>query len=139
MKPKKNHKNWYMAMTHFLTAGLFFPFALSMLMPLFLEESHFFSLPPLLFYGILLIIFVLGIWIGNIIVIRYMNKNYIVNDKKAIVKFSTIYFAILVILSTGLVNKNLLFDIVVGIIEIILFYMISKKYIWKIQTEINPN
>lgn len=135
MKNKKQSKNWYVAMTHFLTAGIFFPLAFTFIAIAILDYVFKIEVSPITFniYAILFLPSMLGLWIGNILAIKYINKKYIVKDKKIILNYSVVYLIIISILFFDTDAKiNIALLILLSIIEILIYYFISKIYIAKI-------
>ena len=131
-KCKKQHKDWYIAMTHYLTAGFAIPFVISVLTTPILTKLLASNGPVMYFANVIGII---SVWLGVIYSASYINKTYIVKDKEKIAKLSTIFL----IISTGsFMLINLLQDKTIGIdaisivffiVEVIVFYILSKKYI----------
>ncbi len=82
MKERKKSSNWYMAATHYLTAGFAIPFVIGLVATLLVRVglSTFFSV-PLLLTIFLLVIGVLSIWLGTMYSANYLKKAYIIDDK----------------------------------------------------------
>lgn len=135
MTNKKESKNWYIALTHFLTAGIFFPIAFTL--PIIILLDQFFnikSLPiTLTIYFSVFPANVLGWWVGNIVAVKFINKKYLTKNTKPILKYSLIYLIIYSLLFIGTdVEINTVLRVIFGFIELFLYYIISKKYIAKI-------
>jgi hypothetical protein len=132
---KKKSKNWYVALTHFLTAGIFFPLAFTLfIIAIFDFVSRIEPSPITLFvYLISVPPTILGLWLGNLVAVKYINKKYMVKNKNIILKYSVIYFIMYNLLFFGAnVKFNIALMILITIVEIFIYYFISKKYIAKI-------
>ncbi len=148
MKEKKKSSNWYIAATHYLTAGFAIPFIIGLvatfiLLPLIKLGSS------LLIMVFLLVIRILSIWLGTIYSANYLKKTYIIENKDKIINLATTY---LVVLNGGYILLNILIGKATGIalvysfvgfiIAAFLFYIISKKYIQnteKTESQIQQN
>ncbi len=133
MKKRKKSANWYVAATHYLTAGFVVPFFV------FLVSSL--ALIPLVASLDLLILEIatlvgmifLSIWLGVMYSARYLRKAYIIDEeaKRKVVKLSTIYFAVL----NGGPLATLAFllgqpaALIVVAIMAFMFYSMSQRYI----------
>lgn len=141
MKEKKQSANWYIAATHYLTAGFAIPFVLSLVL----------GIPMVLLLGkdglaVNIANTVLGVfivWPSVIYSAIYVNKTYIIKDSQKVIMLSMIY---MIVIAGGLQLRSSLianFDIVsiLGIIRVIamviVFYILSKKYIKNTETTEN--
>jgi len=142
---KKQSSNWYIAATHYLTAGFVAPLLLGFL------ASFLTSITPLFTAGIGKILFgfiflVLAIWLGTMYSARYLKKTYVITSesKQRIVNLATIYFVVLrlifymfgflsimakIRISGGMITDFLLNIFIFVVIGGALFYYLSRKYI----------
>lgn len=131
MKPKKESADWYIAATHWLTAGFAIPFVLALVLgiplTLILGKENI-GLLALAF----IILNILSIWLGVIYSSRYLNKTYVIKNADQIVILSTIY---LVLVGGGLRAYKFVqtgvftYEYIGFAVGVIIFYLISKKYI----------
>ena len=141
---KKKSSNWYIAATHYLTAGFVVPLLLGFL------ASFLASIIPLFTAGIGKVLFgfiflVLAIWLGIMYSAKYLKRTYIITseDKSRIVSLATMYFVVLrltlyafgflwvitkIRIDFGMIMEFLL-DVVFVAIGGALFYYLSRKYI----------
>lgn len=136
METKKKSANWYIAATHWLTAGFIIPLlGIIILMPLlgyiFISLFGEDRASGLLQISILLL-WPFIIWLGVKYSASYCNKKYVIESTKEIVILSTLYLAITrglfmgyQIFAQGLLTMNHL----ISVITVIVFYLASKKYI----------
>jgi len=141
MKEKKKSANWYIAATHYLTAGFAIPFLIGL-------AASFILLPlielgsTLLITIFLLVVRLLAIWFGVMYAANYLKKTYIIEDKNKIVNLATMYFVVLnggwwgisTIISGKRVGVDVVFSLLNFIILAPLFYLFSKKYISNTET-----
>ncbi len=131
-KDKKQSKDWYIALTHYLTAGFAIPFVIGLIaLPVLLKLLA--SNGPVIYFTN--VIGVISVWLGVIYSASYINKTYVVKNKDKIVKLSTIFliigsgsFILIDLLKTKVININAI-NIAFFITEVIVFYILSKKYI----------
>lgn len=138
MKEKKQSKDWYIAATHWLTAGFAVPFIVRFVL----------GIPATIVIGkdnvmaftiVLSVIWILGILLGIIYAANYVNKTYIVKNSEHIAKLATIYLAILggghrlINLSRG-VTTDAVIDMLFFAVGVAIFYTLSKKYIKNSET-----
>jgi hypothetical protein len=138
---QKKSSNWYIAATHYLTAGFAIPFVIGLIVSLLIRAgASVFLAAPLLLIAFLLIIRVLAIWMGTKYSANYLKKAYIIENKDKIVNLAAIYFFILNLAylfiqigGGGLTEKISGTDIAYSFGEIIIagfiFYIFSKKYV----------
>lgn len=131
MKSKKESADWYIAATHWLTAGFAIPFVLALVLgiplTLILGKENI----TLLAFAFI-ILSILSIWLGVIYSSKYLNKTYIIKNADQIVILSTIYlvlvgggFRVYKFIQTGVFT----YEYIGFAIGIIIFYFVSKKYI----------
>ncbi len=147
MPAKKTSANWYIATTHYLTAGLVVPFVGDIILSFVFRSLN---IEGLLQGLITLVVSPLIVYLAVIYSARYVNRMYIVNDPMKIVRLSTIYLAVLslvfvAVLSLEFFADPIVFMILKGttvdlipvlvlrlmtyLINIPVFYIASKKYI----------
>ena len=131
MKEKKVSADWYVAATHWLTAGFVIPFLLALVLgiplTLILDKDNLLLLS--VGFGLLNM---LSVWLGVMYSAKYLNKTYVIKNAHKIVALSTIYLAVigggfrlLKLIQTG----NFSYELLGFIIGIVIFYLASKKYI----------
>ena len=133
MKEKKQSKDWYIAATHWLTAGFAMPliigFVLGIPAVILIGENN-----AMLFAIVMSVIWILGIWLGVMFAAKYVNKTYIVKNSENIAKLATIYLGVigggfrLFGLSRGITTASVI-DIGFFVVGVAVFYILSKKYI----------
>ncbi len=138
MKEKKQAANWYVAFTHFLTSGFAIPFLVGGLLVLL-----FWKFPSLEIGWLQYLIGLAVIWLGVLYSARYINKKYLIKDRDRVIILSTVYFSfwlVILALPGGIVSvvktfsgkipwEIILNSIIIPIVQIVLFYVFSKKYI----------
>lgn len=137
-KPKKQSANWYIAATHYLTAGFVIPF----IGGLALGFVHYFIVLPqsdILALAISAVESAILICLGVVYGARFVNRRYVITDASKIVKLATIYYVVLA--SVGWAASLLFLSLVPveqgviatgitsSVVNIGLFYILSKKYI----------
>ncbi|MDP2930174.1 MAG: hypothetical protein Q8N56_01005 [bacterium] len=147
---KKQRSNWYIAATHYLTAGFAVPFLLGLLTSFLILNI---PLPTRLLFttgigGILFgfILLILAIWLGTMYSARYLKKTYVITSesKQRIVNLATIYFVVLrsIFYMTGFlwailiarVSGAMILNLLLQLLFLVatggaLFYYLSRKYI----------
>jgi hypothetical protein len=135
MKEKKKSSNWYIAATHYLTAGFAIPFLIGLaatfiVFPLIKLELSFL----ITIFGIG--IRILSIWLGIMYSANYLKKTYIIENKTKIVNLSTMYLVVLnvgyilvQIIRVGTAGLDIAYSFFSAILVSFLFYIFSKKYI----------
>ncbi len=133
MKERKQSKDWYIAATHWLTAGFAIPFIIALVV----------GIPAIALIGknntivltiIMSAVWILSIWLGVMYAAKYVNKTYIVKNNENIAKLATIYLGVLgggyrlINLSKGITTESII-DIVFFVVGVTIFYTLSKKYI----------
>lgn len=134
---KKNRPAWYIAATHYLTAGLVVPLICNIV---FSYISIFLSLSDTVTYIVALFVVIVSVWGGVVYSARYINQKYIIQSVNSIVNLSTVYLIVVRLIYTmGKFNQTgaytnkaeLTYTVVVLVITFALFYILSKKYISK--------
>lgn len=132
MKEKKQSANWYIAATHYLTAGFAIPLLFSFVL----------GIPMVLIFGkdglaVSIANTILGafiVWPSVIYSAKYINKTYIIRDSQKVATLATMY---MIVIAGGLQFRSSLiahFDVasILGIVRVVamvfLFYVMSKKY-----------
>jgi hypothetical protein len=143
MKEKKQSANWNIAATHYLTSGFAIPFIMGLIL----------GVPAAIIVGkdnavlltiVLSIIWLVSIWAGIMYSAKFIAKTYIVNDKNKIATLSTIYLIVLgsafrlYNLSSKGINISFIIDAVFFVVVVILFYILSKKYLQNTELTMNP-
>lgn len=129
MKEKKKSSNWYIAATHYITAGfapsflggIAFSFIAVSLISSGVTNEYLFAFLRALFF---LIIIYLGVRYSA----SYLNKAYVIKDKNRVVNLATTYYIILNVIGLGILGRSLTIAII-NIVLAVLFYTFSKKYI----------
>lgn len=135
-KQKKEAKNWNIAATHFLTAGISSSILQGIL--IFLAVLIF-STSNLI---VMSIIGFVSLYLGIYYSANFINKRYLIKNRDKVIKLATIYFVVV----TGgysifeFVNgQREIIDIVYFVVIAILFYLLSKKYIKNNKMKENNN
>ncbi len=134
MKEKKQSKDWYIAATYYLTAGFVIPIIVGLVLGF--PAVMLIGLDNIVFLeGTMSAIWVLSIWLGVIYATKYVNKTYIIKNSKNIAKLATVYLSVIVggsklfnLFVKG-ITTGLAVDIVFSVVGVIIFYILSKKYI----------
>lgn len=135
---QKKSSNWYIAATHYLTAGFAIPLVIGLIATFLIKVSApIFISAPILLAIFLLTIKLLSLWLGIRYSANYLEKAYIIDNKDKIVNLSTIYFAVLhfgyfllqALNISRYGNEKLIGLGLEIIITTVLFYVFSKKYI----------
>jgi len=145
MKERKKSSNWYIAATHFLTAGFAPSFLVNIAVSIIVRSLNITS--PIILYPVGIISCLLAIWVGVLYSANYLKKTYIIEKKESIVNLSSVYYVLLGIVAMGFIiftsgKGGGLFSIVYSIvfitIQIALFYFLSMKYVsnTEVSTEI---
>lgn len=148
MAEKKESKDWYIAMTHWLTSGFAIPLLVGLVVGLpvtvligvvmgMMGMSEDVALKFAVFVVPItwLAVGVLGIWLGVKYSARYLAKTYIIRDSQKIVKLATIYLAVLggIWRLIGLVRNGFALEAILSLVFfaviVYLFYTFSKKYV----------
>ena len=131
MKEKKMSADWYVAATHYLTAGFVMPLLIGIIASaviMLLPVLEVISMP------LSLVLSLLSIWFGVWYSAGYLKKTHIIKDPNKIIKLSTIYLVVIQFLYC--IYLALAQDIVLAGIQLVslvimalIFYFASKKYI----------
>lgn len=136
---KKQSANWYIAATHYLTAGLVVPFLGGIVVRYLLSVVPGMSFP--IYEAVNIISSLVLLYGGVVYSSRYINKTSFIKDAHAVVILATSYLvALSLIYFVGMVWINDLtfelvgaFSIFLTLFEIslrgLVFYAASKKYI----------
>jgi hypothetical protein len=132
MKEKKQSANWYIAVTHYLTSGLAIPFVINLALGFPLVAI--FAGNMLALQISIVLVGLLAIWLGVKYSAWYINKTYIVENFSKVVNISTIYFVVLkmgwtLLSMPKVINNNYLIQVLFAIINCVVFYLLSKKYL----------
>jgi len=148
MKEKKQSPHWYIAITHYLTAGFVIPL-LVMIGTLYLVAWLFILYPDILakLNEVIVSLFMLiAIWLGVIYSAKFIDKKYIIIDSAKVINYSTGIMVILFIISRIIelvskgLNMTLVINLVYSVLAITIFYFTSKKYVHNTQgSEISNN
>ena len=131
MKEKKISAEWYVAATHWLTAGFAIPFVLALLlgMPLAILLGDDNNILLDVAFGILNVI---GIWLGVLYSSKYLDKTYVIKNANKIVILSTIFiilvgggFRVYKFFQSGVFS----YEYIGFATGIVIFYLASKKYV----------
>ncbi len=124
---KKLSANWYIAATHYLTAGFVVPIVFGLIVALFLKATAMEI--PIDYLN--LVLSPLVVFLGVLYSQKYVNKTYVITNAQKIVALSTAYvvilrgiFEMLRFAKDGFGVHTVTFALVV-----IVFYVFSKKYI----------
>jgi len=123
---RKQSANWYIAATHYLTAGFVVPLLIIFIFGLFIGFLP--VLPPVLMYLLYSVVMVLAIWLAVIYSANFLKKKYIIKDKSKIVNLSTIYLVVVGIIGLVLQGFSILSIVVLAVMAVV-FYFGSKRYI----------
>jgi hypothetical protein len=135
MKEKKISGDWYIALTHFITSGI-----VIMIFYVVAQYFLFFTENKMIYVNIIgsPLLFILGLILGVIYSAKYITKAYVIKNSQKIAKLSTIYWIFLggidrLYKFMNITNNEELKYVIIGfiflIIESIIFYTFSKKYI----------
>jgi lipid-A-disaccharide synthase-like uncharacterized protein len=133
-KEPKAAANWYIASTHYVTAGLAVPFAVSLIAAFLLTNL----IPENILFieGIITPLNLVSIWFGTIYSARFIKRTYIIPDSRKIVTLSVTYFVVVGILSMVAFLYIPQDPIIIAanacnvVLGSIVFYVASKKYIY---------
>ena len=146
MKTRKQSSNWYIAITHYLTSGFFFPglaaFILGFVVLPLIGLKAF--LQPLIYFLFILCSWILGMWWGIMYSASHLNKWYIIKEKSKIVSLSTDYYivlyaigAVIQFVSGRVTIMTIVYTVIFLGITTFFFNLFSKKYI-KNEDELSP-
>lgn len=135
MNPKKQSANWYIAATHYLTAGFVVPL-IGMLILGFIIVSIPLELGSMMLGVIMFVASITLVYFGVMYSSRYVNKTYIILNPQSIVNLSTTYIVVVTIIrflaknnAGTLTDINIILSIAQEVIILIVFYLASKKFI----------
>lgn len=142
MKERKKSANWYIAATHYLTAGFAIPILIGLvatfiIFPLLSLKS------AILIFWFKSVLSILAIWLGVIYSARYLRETYIIENRNSIVNLSTTYFVIIGtactlfdVFSGKIMGTVIVYNFIWLVVAAILFYIFSKRYLTDIETHI---
>lgn len=137
MKERKKSADWYVATTHYLTAGFAIPlivaliggFIFVLLFGSVTENDTFNGL-----FG--LFITAIGSYLGVMYSAKYLDRTYIIEHKEKIIKISTIIKfvvpGVFILGKIALTNMSVtieIFSVISVVLGGILFYLFSNKFI----------
>ena len=134
MKEKKQSKDWYVAVTHYLTAGFAIPWVIVLVfgipLTILIGTSH------IMFLTIAMsIVWLLSIWLGVMYAAKYINKTYVIKNRDHVAKLAATYLVIIggvyrffIFFFKG-VALPLIVELIFFATGVALFYFLSKKYI----------
>ncbi|MSR76075.1 MAG: hypothetical protein EXS68_00595 [Candidatus Ryanbacteria bacterium] len=135
MKTKKASASWYIAATHYLTAGFVVPLIVSLVYS-FMIFPKIGSIDSTVLWVVELVISILAIVLGVIYSARYLQKTYIIQEKDKIVLLSSIYFFLVTgaFVAMGSFTRSFfgvssLWNIADYIFRLAAFYLVSKKFV----------
>lgn len=137
-KERKVSATWYIAATHYLTAGFAIPFIANL--------GIGFILAPLFGAGTLItLVFSLAIgaaaiWLGVIYSANFLEKTYIIPDSKKVITLATAYYAVLnIVFTIGILfipsdtetatTAAFIFSTIMTAVGIAVFYIASKRFV----------
>ena len=123
---RKQSANWYIAATHYLTAGFVIPILTILILGLFIGFLPILS--PIVSGLFYFVVIALAVWLGVIYSANFLKKTYIVKNKDKIVNLSTIYLIILGIIGLTVFGFSI-FDCIILAIMAVVFYLGSRRYI----------
>ncbi len=137
---------WYVAATHYLTAGFAIPLVVNLAYGFF--GPQLLGPETLLYVLIGIALGVMGVWLGVKYSANYLKKRYVIQDARRVVFLSTTYMAVLYFLYQGAYFGSLLYLIAKGqrepienlslsivlaiigsIINTVVFYLTSRRAI----------
>lgn len=133
IKEKKRSKDWSIALTYALTAGIPIPVLFNIFVVIFVLLFR----PSLLVNAIISIVLsFLAIYLGVLYSVKYLEKTYLVIKKDKIIKLSTIFYSFLMVLNglfiyliRSMESWFMLVTLCQLIVLTVLFHFLSKKYL----------
>jgi len=136
MKEKKQRASWYIAATHYLTAGFAMPILIGLAFAAIIVLFKIKIEVGIISISISLALRILAIWLGVMYSARYITKTYIIKNRNSIISSATMYLAVFSLGYTGIqlisykiTTTGAIYNAVETIIAAFLFYIFSKKYI----------
>ncbi len=143
MKEKKKAKDWYIAATHYLTAGFIVPFLCMVVIGTLLamlDSATSGQLPSILYYVIVGLFSILFIYLGVIYSAKFIGGRYSISDASKIVRLSTIYSIIISVVFTVLdfifpdveyrdTTLEIVLSLTISVVAIAVFYFASRKFV----------
>jgi len=141
-EPKKSAV-WYIAATHYLTAGFAIPLIIGIALAFTVQP---FVTSEIAFRALSLVTIIVALWLGVMYSARYLKKAYIITDPAKVVKLSSLYFIVirggltLAILGAGSASLGMdlgspgmpmlyAYTALELLAACIVFYVASKKYV----------
>jgi hypothetical protein len=134
-KERKESATWYIAATHFLTAGFVVPLIANLLVGFVLDRT----IPGSLTAGVIsLVVSVIAVWFGVAYSARYLEKAYIIPDPSKVIRFAIGYYVGLYLLSMlGLFAiafsvidwQATILQSTTWLASVVVFYVASKKFV----------
>lgn len=144
---KKQAASWKIAVIHWLIGGFVIPTVgsrvLAMLVPHGLYSSNI-IIGSIVTYAVSILI----VFLGAMYSAKYVSRKYAIQDSVSVVKLATTYFVIqsiaswifllflitkvpvfALVMSIALPPPLLLLGLIVGIVNVFVFYFVSRKYI----------
>lgn len=90
-KPLKTARTWYVAATHWLTAGFVMPFIVALVLNILMGAIDFEPTRGIMEVSIEALIAVLGFGLGSVYAARYIHKKYVIDRPKTIANLAAIY------------------------------------------------
>lgn len=90
-KPLKPARTWYVAATHWLTAGFVMPFIAALVLNMLMGAVDFEPTRGVMEVSIEALIAVLGFGLGSVYAARYIHKKYVIDKPKTIANLAAIY------------------------------------------------
>ena len=142
MKERKQSSSWYIAATHYLTAGFAIPLIVNIIAAFTVVPFLVSTGSPIVVFAGTLAIGLIAIWFGVMYSANYVKKTYIILDPKRVVKFSTEYLivvlgGILVFfqMAQGVTIEGVISSAINLAVVVAVFNFASTKYLG----EVTPN
>ena len=140
MQTLKKSKNGYLAITHFLTSVFVVPLITGIILDFVFRSLNIFSEVSLINSFVLGIIGLFIIWGGVVYSSKWITKKYYIDNSTKVVRIATIIMAVYLLISIffifilmnlggGVDITTIKIDILFDILNVFVFYIISKKHI----------
>lgn len=137
-KERKASATWYIATTHYLTAGFAIPFIANLAIGFIL--APLFGPGTLTTLALSLVIGAAAVWFGVVYSASFLEKTYIIPDSKRVITLATTYYAVLNILFTiGVLfipsdteagtTAAFIFSTIMTAVGMAVFYVASKRFV----------
>lgn len=133
-KNKKDSASWYIAATHYITAGFLAPLAIGTIGAFAIFPLLFF-LPQTILFVMQFVLAVIAVWLGVVYSASYVKKTYVLKDINKIVLLATSYFifslafAVVDYYFRELTGQELVYKLIETILLMPIFYVLSMKYL----------